>query len=167
MAFNPLWTRLDREVDDEFGLQRLALISRGEHVVIARDLSPPERETFAEALEPGAGGCEAGSLEKLITRKIEYCCGSPSEILASGERNFARESPSFPNSSYHIPWGVGLRYRRARSPGKQLKDIFRRQVARCYTPPANVARQEAAVIEIRLLPNGALSQAPEGPERLI
>ncbi len=45
--FNPLWTRLDREVDDEFGLQKLALASRGQHVVIARDLSPPERETLA------------------------------------------------------------------------------------------------------------------------
>ena len=48
--FNPLWTRLHREEDDEFGLQRLALISRGERVVIARDLSPPERESLAEAL---------------------------------------------------------------------------------------------------------------------
>ncbi len=48
--FNPLWTRLDREHDDEFGLQKLALISRGEHLVIARELSPPEREDFAEAL---------------------------------------------------------------------------------------------------------------------
>ncbi|MET0744191.1 MAG: DUF2244 domain-containing protein, partial [Microvirga sp.] len=47
--FNPLWTRLDREVDDEFGLQRLSLSSRGQHVVIARDLSPPERETLADA----------------------------------------------------------------------------------------------------------------------
>ena len=48
--FNPLWTRLDREEDDEFGLMRLALISRGERVIIARDLSPPERESLAEAL---------------------------------------------------------------------------------------------------------------------
>ncbi len=47
--FNPLWTRLDREVDDEFGLQRLALTSRNQQVVIARDLSPEERETFADA----------------------------------------------------------------------------------------------------------------------
>jgi len=46
--FNPLWTRLDREEDDEFGLQTIALTSRGEHVVIARDLSPPEREALAE-----------------------------------------------------------------------------------------------------------------------
>jgi uncharacterized membrane protein len=48
--FNPLWTRLDREVDDEFGLLKLALVSRGESLVIARDLSPPERESLAEAL---------------------------------------------------------------------------------------------------------------------
>ena len=48
--FNPLWTRLDRETDDEYGIQKLALTSRNEHVVIARDLSPPERETLAAAV---------------------------------------------------------------------------------------------------------------------
>jgi len=48
--FNPLWTRLDREDDDDFGVQKLALVSRGERLVIAGDLSPPERESFAEAL---------------------------------------------------------------------------------------------------------------------
>ncbi|HEV2566727.1 MAG TPA: DUF2244 domain-containing protein [Microvirga sp.] len=48
--FNPLWTRLDREIDDEYGLQHLSLASRNEQVEIARDLSPPERETLAEAL---------------------------------------------------------------------------------------------------------------------
>ncbi len=46
--FNPLWTRLDREDDDEYGLQSLSLTSRGQHLVIARDLSPPERESFAD-----------------------------------------------------------------------------------------------------------------------
>jgi uncharacterized membrane protein len=48
--FNPLWTRLDRQMDDEFGLQRLSVVSQGESLVIARDLSPPERESFADAL---------------------------------------------------------------------------------------------------------------------
>lgn len=46
--FNPLWTKLDKEEDDEFGLLHLALISRGERVVIARELSPHEREDLAE-----------------------------------------------------------------------------------------------------------------------
>jgi uncharacterized membrane protein len=48
--FNPLWTRLERENDDEFGLQKLEVASRGERVLIARDLSPPERESLAEEL---------------------------------------------------------------------------------------------------------------------
>jgi uncharacterized membrane protein len=48
--FNPLWTRVDRQEDDEFGLRELTLTSRGEHVVFAHDLSPPERESLAEAL---------------------------------------------------------------------------------------------------------------------
>jgi uncharacterized membrane protein len=48
--FNPLWTRMDREDDEEFGLQTLSLTSRGQHVVIARDLSPPERADLAEEL---------------------------------------------------------------------------------------------------------------------
>lgn len=45
---NPLWTRLHREADEEFGLQRLAVVSRGERITIAGELSPPEREHFAE-----------------------------------------------------------------------------------------------------------------------
>ena len=48
--FNPLWTRLDREEDDEYGLQKLTLSSRGEEVMIGCDLSPPERETLANAV---------------------------------------------------------------------------------------------------------------------
>ncbi|WP_372423458.1 DUF2244 domain-containing protein [Salinarimonas chemoclinalis] len=47
--FNPLWTRLDREHDEDYGLMALALVSRGERVVIARELSPPERADFADA----------------------------------------------------------------------------------------------------------------------
>lgn len=58
--FNPLWTRLEREVDDEFGLQKLALTSRNEHVVIARDLSPEERETLAEAFSRALSDVKRG-----------------------------------------------------------------------------------------------------------
>jgi len=58
--FNPLWTRLDREVDDEYGMQELSLTSRNEHVVIARDLSPPERETLAEALSRALADVKRG-----------------------------------------------------------------------------------------------------------
>jgi uncharacterized membrane protein len=58
--FNPLWTKLDREEDDEFGLLRLALISRGERLVIARELSPGERETFADELSRALASVKRG-----------------------------------------------------------------------------------------------------------
>lgn len=47
---NPLWTRLVRETHEEFGLQRIALVSRGQRIVIARELSPPERANLADEL---------------------------------------------------------------------------------------------------------------------
>lgn len=47
---NPLWTRLVRETHEEFGLQRIALVSRGQRIVIARELSPPERAHLADEL---------------------------------------------------------------------------------------------------------------------
>ena len=57
---NPLWTRLHQEKDEEFGLQRLALVSRGEQITIARELSPPEREDFAEAFGQALANVKRG-----------------------------------------------------------------------------------------------------------
>ncbi|WP_232631646.1 DUF2244 domain-containing protein [Methylobacterium sp. Leaf118] len=48
--FNPLWTKLSRVDDEEFGLRKLTLTSRREHVVVARDASPGEREIVADGL---------------------------------------------------------------------------------------------------------------------
>lgn len=48
--FNPLWTRLSRIEDDEFGLRSLSLVSRRQEVLVARDASPPEREAVAEGI---------------------------------------------------------------------------------------------------------------------
>lgn len=47
---NPLWTRLDQVCDEEFGMQRLFLTSRGQQILIARELSPGEREHLADEL---------------------------------------------------------------------------------------------------------------------
>jgi uncharacterized membrane protein len=47
---NPLWTKLDRDMDEEYGLQRLLLVSRGQRILIARELSPGEREHLADEL---------------------------------------------------------------------------------------------------------------------
>jgi uncharacterized membrane protein len=47
---NPLWVRLDRVIDAEFGVEKLFLIARGQRQPIAAFLSPQEKESFAEAL---------------------------------------------------------------------------------------------------------------------
>lgn len=48
--FNPLWTRLSRREDDEYGLLGLSFESRGRSVAVARDVSPAEREQVADGL---------------------------------------------------------------------------------------------------------------------
>ncbi len=48
--FNPVWTRLDRQTHPEFGVQSLALVSRGQSVAVAEALSADEKAVFADAL---------------------------------------------------------------------------------------------------------------------
>ncbi|MBS7696379.1 MULTISPECIES: DUF2244 domain-containing protein [unclassified Chelatococcus] len=48
--FNPLWTRLERDVHAEFGVQQLALVSRGQRITVAHELAPEEKAKFGDAL---------------------------------------------------------------------------------------------------------------------
>ncbi|GBU19789.1 MULTISPECIES: DUF2244 domain-containing protein [Methylobacterium] len=48
--FNPLWTKLSRVEDEEFGLQRLTLVSRRVEVAVARDASPDDRTRVADGI---------------------------------------------------------------------------------------------------------------------
>jgi len=49
-VLNPLWVRLDQQVHEEYGVERLYLVSRGHHVAIGRFLGPNEKASFAKAL---------------------------------------------------------------------------------------------------------------------
>mgnify|MGYP006270280257 CR=1 FL=1 len=49
-SFNPLWVRLEKDEDEEFGLQKLAVASRGASVEVARYLDPDRKEVFARDL---------------------------------------------------------------------------------------------------------------------
>jgi uncharacterized membrane protein len=49
-VLNPLWVRLDQTVHEEFGIERLYLVSRGRRVSIASFLNPEEKASFAKAL---------------------------------------------------------------------------------------------------------------------
>jgi uncharacterized membrane protein len=48
--FNPLWVRLEQEIDDDFGVQQLSLRSRGHRLAIGHFLGPNEKLSFANAL---------------------------------------------------------------------------------------------------------------------
>lgn len=57
---NPIWVRLDREVHEEFGVQRLALVTRGHALPIAGFLGPDEKASFAHALAAAIGEAKRG-----------------------------------------------------------------------------------------------------------
>ena len=59
-SLNPLWTRLDRETHEEYGLLRLFLVSRGKRLMIASFLGPKEKESFASALSAAIGEAKRG-----------------------------------------------------------------------------------------------------------
>ena len=59
-VFNPLWVRLDQESDDEYGIERLYLASRGRRVAIASFLSPEEKASFSKALIAALNSAKRG-----------------------------------------------------------------------------------------------------------
>jgi len=59
-SLNPLWTRLDQEKHEDFGLMRLFLISHGKRLAVASFLGPDEKESFAKALSAAIGEAKRG-----------------------------------------------------------------------------------------------------------
>jgi uncharacterized membrane protein len=59
--FNPAWTKLERQDDEDYGLLRLSLVSRGQSVAVASALSPGERAGFADALGAALASARRGS----------------------------------------------------------------------------------------------------------
>jgi len=66
-TLNPVWTKLDRETHEEFGLLRLFLVSRGRRLSIAGFLSPKEKESFAAALSAALGEAKRGPTRTAAT----------------------------------------------------------------------------------------------------
>jgi uncharacterized membrane protein len=57
---NPLWVKLDWDVHEEFGVQSLHLVSRGERRQIAGFLAPEEKESFGHALQAAIAAARRG-----------------------------------------------------------------------------------------------------------
>ena len=58
--FNPIWTRLHRDVDAEFGVQRLALVSRGLNIPVGQFLSPDEKARFGDNIARALADAKRG-----------------------------------------------------------------------------------------------------------
>jgi uncharacterized membrane protein len=65
-TLNPVWVRLQRDVHEEFGLQRLFLVSRGRRVAVASFLGPDEKESFAVALSNALGEAKRGPTRTVL-----------------------------------------------------------------------------------------------------
>jgi uncharacterized membrane protein len=65
-SFNPLWVRLERDQHEDFGLQGLYVVFRGERLPIAGVLSPQERENFATALAAAIGEARRGPTRTVV-----------------------------------------------------------------------------------------------------
>jgi len=65
-TLNPVWTQLDREKHEEFGLLKLFLVSRGRRLAVAGFLSPKERESFAAALSAALGEARRGPTRAIV-----------------------------------------------------------------------------------------------------
>jgi uncharacterized membrane protein len=59
-TLNPVWVRLERVAHEEFGIERLFLVSRGRRLPIASFLGPAEKQSFADALAAALGEARRG-----------------------------------------------------------------------------------------------------------
>jgi uncharacterized membrane protein len=65
-TLNPLWVNLERIVHEEFGTQRLFLVSGGRRLPIAAFLSPGEKASFARALSVALGEAKRGPTRTMV-----------------------------------------------------------------------------------------------------
>jgi uncharacterized membrane protein len=66
-TLNPLWVRLDKVVHEEFGIERLFLVSQGRRLAIAAFLGPEEKESFAHALLAALGEAKRGPTRSVFS----------------------------------------------------------------------------------------------------
>ena len=64
-VLNPLWVRLEKIVHEEFGIERLFLVSRGKQLTVAGFLGPEEKASFAKAL-----GAAINEAKRGVTRTV-------------------------------------------------------------------------------------------------
>ncbi len=66
-VLNPLWVRLEKVEHEEFGVERLFLVSRGKELVIAGFLGPNEKASFAKELGAALSEAKRGPTRTVIS----------------------------------------------------------------------------------------------------
>jgi uncharacterized membrane protein len=66
-VLNPLWVKLDKVVHEEFGIERLFLVSRGKQLAIASFLGPDEKASFARALANALSEAKRGLTRTVLS----------------------------------------------------------------------------------------------------
>ena len=66
-VMNPLWVRLGQEADEEFGIERLYLVSRGRRLIVGHFLGPEEKASFAKALIEALSAARRGPTYNPVT----------------------------------------------------------------------------------------------------
>jgi uncharacterized membrane protein len=59
-VLNPVWVRLDQITHEEFGIEKLYLVSRGRRVSIGNFLGADEKASFSNALKDGLAAARRG-----------------------------------------------------------------------------------------------------------
>src|SRR6201991_4068252 len=59
-TLNPLWVQLDKQVHEEFGIEKLYLVSRGRRLSVGSFLGPDEKASFAKALSAALQAAKRG-----------------------------------------------------------------------------------------------------------
>lgn len=59
-TLNPLWVRLEKVEHEEYGTERLYLVSRGNRISIGRFLGPDEKASFAKVLLSALNAAKRG-----------------------------------------------------------------------------------------------------------
>ena len=65
-TLNPLWVRIERDEHEEFGIERLFLVSRGKKLAIAGFLGPEEKKSFATALSGALAQARRGPTRTVV-----------------------------------------------------------------------------------------------------
>jgi uncharacterized membrane protein len=66
-SLNPLWVRFERTTHEEFGIERLFLVSRGKQLTIANFLGPDEKADFAKAFGAALNEAKRGIVRTAVS----------------------------------------------------------------------------------------------------